>query len=173
MIMNQIVQLRNKLIIIFVVFALIVLCMFAIYNYVIIEKSAYQNLNHTTKAVKDSEILHKIDEVHQFYEEKGYHIFEGIDKDNQAVYLFVPVESKKKSKEWKTVYQDDINSQEKIESNWKKECKQCDLHYITPAMIEENALWEIVYTDQSNYVMEYVQMKDGEHYERIVLKQNE
>src|SRR5699024_2081540 len=113
MIMNQIVQLRNKLIIIFVVFALIVLCMFAIYYYVVIEKSTFQNLNYTTKAVENSEILKEIDEVHQFYEEKGYHIFQGKDEDNEAVYLFVPVESKKKSKEWKTVYQSDTVSREK------------------------------------------------------------
>src|SRR5699024_9765262 len=140
----------------------------AIYYYVVIQKTTFEDLDKTMKAVENSEKIKEIDEVHQFYEEIGYHIFEGMNEKDEAVFLFVPIESVDDESAWKTFKKKDGQDIETVEASFTKECEDCKLHYIQPAMIEDNVLWEIVYTDESNrYVMEYVQMENGEQFERL------
>src|SRR5699024_1945746 len=100
--MNPTDRLRRKIVIIFGVFAIIVLTMFAIYYYVVIQKTTFEDLDKTMKAVENSEKIKEIDEVHQFYEEIGYHIFEGMNEKDEAVFLFVPIESVDDESAWKT-----------------------------------------------------------------------
>lgn len=67
--MNQIDRMRRKILIIFIVFGLIILLMFTVYYYVVIQKSVFDHIDQSTKAVNNSGKIHKIVETYQFYEE--------------------------------------------------------------------------------------------------------
>lgn len=80
------------------------------------------------------------------------------------IHLFYPA---------KTVVIDAKKTKEKqdIINQWQKQCDQCKLVKVTPAMIDEKPLWEVTYWQGSdNYIMDYLSIYDGDRFEQIRLK---
>src|SRR5699024_10805777 len=66
---------------------------------------------------------------------------------------------------------EDIIAEEQIYEKWRARGQHCDLIQISPAMIDNEPLWEITYKDDDMYTFHYVSMIDGTMSERLQLTQ--
>ncbi|MFD2133290.1 DUF5590 domain-containing protein [Pseudogracilibacillus auburnensis] len=141
-----------------------------------IDDSKLVDFDATEQIIYDKTDLTAIDDAYHFQEENEYHIVFGHDSDGEEWIAFVPLSKKTIKKDDIVVIRaDSVLTREQIENNWLKECKQCTLTGSTPAMINQQPLWELSYTDNANrYVIEYVSLKDGTTYEqmRLIRKYN-
>ncbi|WP_377559121.1 DUF5590 domain-containing protein [Ornithinibacillus salinisoli] len=126
----------------------------------------------TKEKVIDSTDIVEVNDIIRFHGNEYYHIVSGKTNKDIKQFVFVPItEDKEKKDEYIIIDQDDILSHDSIKRDWQNNCNDCNLIKIIPAIIEENPLWEITYTDDSNrYVMDYVSIYDGSQYEQLRLR---
>lgn len=166
-------QIKRKLIVIFIIFAIILLIMFALYYYAIIEQSKFEHLSKTTNVMKASSEMADIYETYQFYEKEGYHIFEGIDKNKDELFIFVPLETYKVVASWDFVYKKEIQSADKIRDKLITTCGRCNIKYITPGYIKDAPVWEVAFIDgKGDYILQYIEMNSGEQLEFLRFQRN-
>lgn len=121
------------------------------------DKTAAEILKHT--AITD------IIKIENFNGEKAYHVIYGIEDDVKKI-AFYPLEGEER--ELIIIDAEDIIPEARMIEHWMADCNACKLVDITPAILDENIVWELVYYDENNrYVFEYRSIYDGSHYEEI------
>ena len=97
-----------------------------------------------------------------------YHVIYGKTEENESVIVYVPED---KDEKITIVNQNEIISYDTVKEKWENKCINCELIDIVPAIIKEDALWEITYYDETKrYVLEYVSIFDGTEYEEFRFK---
>lgn len=152
------------------VFILLFLFSYFTYTYIKIENSKVTDGEKTEQFIFKETDLTTVDSIYQFQEEESFHIIIGSDNEGNKSIVFVPVKKSLSKDDLVVLSLNELVSVEQIEEEWQRECDQCTLIHSNPAMINEQPLWELTYTDHSNrYVIEYISLKDGKIYEQLRL----
>lgn len=156
------------LILLLILFSLLSFFVFQFY-FKTLEKKESQFVESRSQILSEK-LLKNIKSIEAFHELESYHIFFGLDKDDEDLIVFLPMESEEL--ETIIVKEEDIISKEELQERLLKECSSCHKISIKPAMMNEEPLWEITYFDQhERYNMDYFSMLNGKRYERLQLKQ--
>lgn len=142
---------------------------YSIYLYNTIQTSKETGLDESKAYAKDELNMKNITSIDRFQEEIQYHVIMGEMNDNEGVIAFIPIDD---NKEPIIIKQEDALSKSEIKSNWQTNCKNCELIKISPAMLDDEPLWEITFIDEKErYVLDYVSFDDGSSYEQLQFKQ--
>lgn len=142
---------------------------YSIYLYVHIEKQKAEGFHETKQHVLEETELIYIDRIKRFHSEKDYHIVFGLDEHGKDNIVFVSLSNDEK---FLVINNDDFVAEQFVYEQWTKSCDQCKFIQITPAIIENNPLWEITYVDHADkYTFDYVSIYDGKPYEQLQLQQ--
>lgn len=107
-----------------------------------------------------------IEKIEKFNGEQAYHVVYGKTEDGSEKIIFYPLAGSEK--QLTTVDADEILPESKMIGMWQSECPSCQLVKATPALLDNELLWELVYYDEENhYVFDYRSIYDGSHYEDI------
>ncbi|MBR7795581.1 MAG: DUF5590 domain-containing protein [Bacillota bacterium] len=141
---------------------------YMIFLYVDLKESKTAGYAETERQLLKANALTEVTAIKTFNGEKAYHVVFGKDGKEEKI-IFYPLEGKKKN--LTTINQSEIIAEDAIIDDWKQQCNQCEFVKITPALVNENALWELTYKDQSGrYVLDYLSIYDGSRYEQYRLK---
>lgn len=147
--------------------------MFVMYYYTIIERSKFEHLSKTTNAIEASGEMKEIHHTYQFYEKEGFHIFEGIDKKNEELFIFIPLETHRFVASWEFVFKKDIQSADGIRDQLLTDCNQCNFKYITPGYVNDSPVWEMAFIDENgDYILQYIEMNSGDQLESLRFQRN-
>jgi uncharacterized protein YpmB len=138
-----------------------------IYLYHTIETSKTAGYSEAeNKALKETDLV-KIDLIERFDGKKSYYILSGETKDGEKEMAFMPLNEKKKKKT-NLINESEIIPRESIIEKWSESCSSCKFIKIAPAMVNQKALWELTYVDESErYTMDYLSIYDGSRYEQF------
>lgn len=156
----------GKIAIYFIILILLLgIIFYGIYLYSYIESSKVSDLENTKSTMIETGQIDKVTEMYHFQDEKAYHILIGLDKNNKEKILFISMDSQN---DITVIEKDKTLSGEDIEKTILQECQDCNIINITPAMVDNNPLWEITYFDEKNrYVIDYLSMLDGSRFEQL------
>ncbi|WP_339227996.1 DUF5590 domain-containing protein [Oceanobacillus sp. FSL K6-2867] len=142
---------------------LIILIALGIYGIVLynnLYNSKTAGFDETSKQILSQTSITEIDKIEQYNGSKAYHVLFGKNGEGEEKLIFYPLEGKEKS--LTTIDKSEILTEEEIVSRWESECNNCKLIKVTPALEENEALWEIAYNDMNNdYVLDYKSIYDG------------
>ncbi|WP_047985288.1 cell wall elongation regulator TseB-like domain-containing protein [Ornithinibacillus californiensis] len=120
--------------------------------------------NAEERVIRDTEV-NQIVKTMRFHGNSLYYIVYGITASDEEVIVFVPQDSEV---DVRVVYQSEIIPEDALIQKWAKDCVGCEFIEITPAYIDDTALWEITYLDEvGRYVLDYVSIVDGTKYEEF------
>lgn len=159
---------QRTLIIISVIFVLLFISgmSYGIFLYMDLNKERTAGHEETEKELLNQTNLTDIIKIENFNGEEPYHVVYGEDEDNEKQIVFYPLEGNEKT--ITTVDASEVISDRNMLSMWQEECNSCELVKITPALLEDDILWELVYYDEENrYVFDYRSIYDGSQYEEI------
>lgn len=143
---------------------------YLIYLYVDIQKNKTKDFAQTKTRVLAETSIEYIDKIERYHDEHYYHIVYGSDTHGKDYIAFVPQNSEQT--DIRTVSKEEMLTESMIKSKWEKTCQACQFIHLTPAIIEDEILWELTYTTQKEqYVFNYYTIDDGELYEQIKLFQ--
>jgi uncharacterized protein YpmB len=134
----------------------------------------YMDLNEErTKGYRDTErellqqtSLAEVENIDNFNGEEPYHVVYGMDESGEEKIIFYPLRGQEKT--LTTISAGEILPARDMISMWQTECGTCSLVRITPALLDDERLWELVYYDeQDRYVFDYRSIYDGSRYEAI------
>lgn len=139
---------------------------YAIFLYMDLNEKRTAGFSETTREVLSQTSITEITNIETFNGEAAYHVVQGINESGEEKLIFYPLEGNEKT--LKTVDIEDIMPKQAVHKQWNSDCNSCQLIKITPALIEEEVLWELTYYDENNrYVFDYVSIYDGSPYEEI------
>lgn len=149
---------------------LIVGLIYGIYLYHTIEKSKVAEFAETEEKILQNTEIKKINAVDRFDGKTAFHILSGETKDGNKKIAFFPLNGKKK--ELTVIDESEIIPRQSMREQWNNQCKGCEFIKISPAMVNDEPLWELTYIDQSNrYILDYLSIYDGSRYEQFRFKQ--
>lgn len=135
------------------------------YIYVTVMQEKESGYDQARKKALVETNMTEIEEVERFHGEESYFVVSGIDDEKNLLLAYVPFENKQ---EIITVEQPETFTKDKIESDWRERCSSCPLTSITPAILDETAVWEINFrTNKDTYIYEYISMEDGSLFEQL------
>ncbi|MBM7598386.1 uncharacterized protein YpmB [Virgibacillus halotolerans] len=150
---------------IIILIILIIGFIYAVFLYYDVKGSKTEGFAETEKQILNATSITKIDKIEQFNGDEAYHVIFGKDNKDEKKIIFYPLKGKEKN--LTTIKQADIVSEDQIVNDWKAQCEQCKLVKVVPALVDDKALWEITYSDESGrYVLDYLSLYDGSRYEQ-------
>jgi len=148
---------------------LILICVYFAYLYHSIQQQKTDGFDKTKAIVLKQTDITDIEDISHFQDDTAYDIALGTTEDHKQQYVFVPKQNEKT--DLTTVDTEDTISKQQIINQWKKQCNQCELVRVTPAMIDEKPLWEMTYwIDEDQYIMDYLSIYDGKRYQQFRFK---
>lgn len=147
---------------------LVLLLLMIGYLYVTLMNEKTNGYNKAERRTLDETNITEIKNVERFHGEEAYFVVSGLDKDKQALFAFVPFEDEH---DIITIEQPETFTKDKIKRDWEEKCTSCALTSITPALVEDTAVWEINFrTNKDTYIYEYISMDDGSLFEQLRFK---
>lgn len=138
---------------------------YSVFLYQDIMESKTEGFAETESRILEATSLVFIDKIEQFNGSEAYQVVFGKNETNENKIIFYPLEGSEKN--LTVLDESEIISKETILKSWEEACGQCDFIKAVPAMKDENILWEVTYTDESDrYVLDYLSIYDGSRYER-------
>jgi len=137
------------------------------YLYLDIQAEKTIDFSNTKERVLAETNITNIETIERYHEKEYYHIVYGFADDHTEYIVFVPQSGEY---DMTVVQVDDIINEEAIMAQWEKTCQACTFIRLTPALLEDEVLWEITYVnDTDKYIFEYYTINDGQLYEQIKL----
>jgi len=149
-----------------IVFLIIIACfIYGIFLYSDLYESKTKGFDETNEQILNQTAITEIDKIEKFNGAKSYHVIYGKNENEEEKIIFYPLEGNEKN--LTTVDASETISQEQILQLWNEECESCDFVAISPAIIDDEVLWEIAYKDDQNrYVLDFFSMYDASRYEQ-------
>ncbi|MFZ3578142.1 DUF5590 domain-containing protein [Virgibacillus sp. DJP39] len=120
-------------------------------------------------AVIEKTSVSQIENITEYNGKNQFHVIFGSTNEGANKIVFVPLNEN--SGKLTTFNQAEIISQQEIKNSWAKQCEDCELIDITPAIENSEPLWEVTYIDDSNrYIFDYLSMFDGTRVQQYRLK---
>lgn len=142
---------------------------YLIYLYNHIQTNKTEDFVVTQERVFAETNIDHIDAIERYHDKQYYHIVYGTDAKEKEYIAFIPQTDEG---EIITISKDEMLSESTIKSNWKKSCQTCQFIRLTPAIIDDEILWELTYVTQADqYVFNYYTINDGQLYEQVKLLQ--
>ncbi|MDO6450744.1 DUF5590 domain-containing protein [Oceanobacillus profundus] len=142
---------------------LIILIALGIYGIVLYNNlydSKTAGFDETSRQILSQTSITEIEKIEQYNGSAAYHVLFGKNDANEEKLIFYPLEGNEKS--LTTIDKSEILTEEEIIERWQAECDSCELIKVTPALEENEALWEIAYNDMNDdYVLDYKSIYDG------------
>lgn len=162
------VNLKN-FILLLISLAILVVIIFVLIVYVYFDHSKVDDEDAVIGFIKDASDIENITRLDYFTDEETYDIVYGTDANDQS-YIAMNPSGNEDEEKLTVIKQDDVISKDRIEEDWQSNCDGCTLKKSGPAIIDEEALWELTYLDQEEkYIMEYISLEDGSTYEKFRL----
>ncbi|KKE79363.1 hypothetical protein WH51_07610 [Bacilli bacterium VT-13-104] len=144
---------------------IVVAVIFGVYIYLGTMKNKTANFEQTKEVILEQTPITKVDKIELYHGDEAYHLVYGSDKKGEEQIIFYPL--KGKEKDITTISMSEIIPKEQILQSWQKNCANCELNKISPALINDQLLWEITYYDENDrYVLDYFSIHDGSSYEQ-------
>jgi uncharacterized protein YpmB len=138
---------------------------YSIFLYQDIMESKTAGFTETESQILNATTLVSIDKIEQFNGDESYHVVFGKNEANEQKIIFYPLEGNEKN--LTVLDESEIISEQTITSSWQDACSGCELIKAVPAIKDENILWEVTYTDESDrYILDYLSIYDGTRYEQ-------
>lgn len=113
--------------------------------------------------------IETVNEITHFYGDSVYFIAFGTTDKNEKKIAFL--KNKKGKADISVIDYDKALSKKEVLAKWKDNCNKCELIKLTPAMIDNEPLWELTYLENDNrYIIDYLTMKDAKRYEHYNFK---
>lgn len=140
---------------------------YLIYLYFDIQAEKSRDFVKTKERVLAETNITDIQTIERYHEQEYYHIVYGFAADGTEYIVFAPQTTEN---DLTVIRTDDIIDEHAILSKWKKTCETCKFIRLTPALIDDEILWELTYVnDTDKYIIEYYTINDGQLYEQITL----
>lgn len=153
----------HKTFIIFIAI-IVVITIFGVYLYQDTMKNKTTNFEQTKEVILEQTPITKVNKIELYHGDEAYHLVYGSDDKGEEQIIFYPL--KGKEKDITTISVSEITPKEQIIQSWQKNCGDCELNKISPALIDDQLLWEISYYDENDrYVLNYLSIYDGSSYE--------
>ncbi|PKR78824.1 hypothetical protein CEY16_03465 [Halalkalibacillus sediminis] len=121
-------------------------------------------------ALKETPLTEASD-TRTFNAEHSYVTVFGEDESDNGLIVFVPIEEEADSTiDW--VEQSNGLTEKEMLDEWRESCSDCDLKQIVPGKMNEQFVWEIIYTNQSRYYFQTFKFETGELYDSISFSKN-
>lgn len=134
-----------------------------------IQQSRTVNYQDSKQEVLDKTNVSQIENIAKYNGEHQFHVIFGATKNDGNKIVFVPLG--KKNKRLTVIDGSKIITKQQIMDQWKQQCQNCELIDITPAMENNEPLWEVTYVDDSErYIFDYLSVYDGTRIQRYRLK---
>jgi len=152
--------------------AVVLFCIiYAIVLYNNLYDSKTANYSETEEVILEQTSLKEIDTIEHFFGDEAYHVVYGKNEQGEEKIIFYPLEEEDGEKNITTIDFENVLSKEQIIQEWQQNCTSCQFVNLTPALLDEEELWEVAYQDEQNrYVLAYYSMDDAEIYERLFFK---
>ncbi|MGM8213947.1 cell wall elongation regulator TseB-like domain-containing protein [Bacillaceae bacterium W0354] len=98
--------------------------------------------------------------------EQSYTVLKGDNNDKEIIYVFVP-KNISNSDEIKWIEQSEGLTKEEIISQFNNSCNHCDLLQVTPGILNDQFIWEIVYETNERILFQTFRFTNGELYDSI------
>jgi uncharacterized protein YpmB len=139
---------------------------YGIFLYMDLNEKRTMGYEETKRELLNQTNLVEIFTIDNFNGEKAYHVVHGENESGEEKIIFYPLEGKEKR--ITTIDQSEIVPKEQMRGHWQQECINCQFVDITPALLDEEAFWELTYYDEKDrYVFDYRSIYDGSPYEEI------
>ncbi|RDW22066.1 DUF5590 domain-containing protein [Oceanobacillus chungangensis] len=140
---------------------------YAIFLYNDLYESKIEGFAETEKQILAQTAIIEVDKIERYNGESPYHVVHGKNEDNEEKIIFYPLIGNEKN--LTTINKADIISEQQILNAWQNQCSQCQLVHISPALMEQEPLWEIAYykDNKSKYVLDYLSMDDASRKEQL------
>jgi len=143
---------------------------YSVFLYQDIIESKNDGFAETESQILNATSLVSIDKIEQFNGAESYHVVFGENEANEQKVIFYPLAGTEK--QLTVLEEDEIVSEQTIINQWQDSCGECELIKVVPAIQDENVLWEVTYEDESDrYILDYLSIYDGSHYERYQFTQ--
>ena len=134
-----------------------------LYNDLVDSKTS--GYNETAEQILNNTSISEIEKIEQFNGAKSYHVIFGSNEKNEKKIIFYPLEGNEKN--LTTINQSEVIPSEEIFGQWEEQCMDCELIKIVPALVNDKALWELTYKNNSNqYIIDYLSIYDGSRFEQ-------
>ncbi|AXI09328.1 hypothetical protein CV093_11060 [Oceanobacillus sp. 143] len=140
---------------------------YALFLYNNLYESKVEGFAETKKQILAQTAITEVDKIERYNGDSPYHVVYGKNKENEEKIIFYPLNGKEKN--LTTVDQADIILEQQILNAWKNQCNHCELVHISPALMDQEPLWEIAYYEdnKSRYVLDYLSMDDASRKEQL------
>ncbi|MCF3941616.1 cell wall elongation regulator TseB-like domain-containing protein [Oceanobacillus alkalisoli] len=159
---------RKWLIFSMITFLLLFISMFIYGIFLYMDLNSERTEGHEAtkrELLKQTEIT-EISKIENFNGEAAYHVVYGKSEEGNGKIIFYPLEGNEKT--LTTVDSTEVLAPSSMIDRWQSDCRTCQLVKITPALLDEEILWELVYYDENDrYVFDYRSIYDGSDYEEI------
>ncbi|SRR5690625_3471083 len=141
-----------------------------IYLYFDIQANKTEGFDEAKQIALQNTTLVDVDQIVRFHGDEPYYVLFGKSAEDEELLVFVPF-NYEPDDPLIVVNQLEIMSEHTIINSWEQECHQCKFIKITPGILNDEPLWELMYIDSSDrYVLDYVSMYDGSPYEQLRFK---
>jgi len=132
---------------------------YGVYLYNNLYDSKTAGFNDTSQHILNQTAITEIEKIEQYNGSASFHVIFGKNAEDEEKLIFYPLEGNEKS--LTTIDRDEIIPEEDIVNQWQSSCDGCEIVKVTPALENNEALWEITYKDKNQYAIEYVSIYDG------------
>ncbi|RLL48230.1 hypothetical protein D8M04_02845 [Oceanobacillus piezotolerans] len=148
---------------------LIIAIVYGIYLYNTIYDSKTVGFNETVNTIIEQTSISDVTSVERFHGDEAYHVVLGETEKGEEQIIFYPLEGKEKN--ITSVPTSEILPKDAILQDWYNSCDSCKFVRITPAILEDDVLWEIAYyTEDGRYGLDYISMYDGTLHEQYFFR---
>ncbi|ASN05533.1 hypothetical protein CFK40_11180 [Virgibacillus necropolis] len=134
-----------------------------------IQESRTINYQDSKEKVLSKTNVSQIETITEYNGEHQFHVISGTSKSGENKIVFIPLS--KKNNELTVIEESEIITRQQIKDQWKQQCQNCELIDITPAMENNEPLWEVTYIDGSDrYIFDYLSIYDGARMQQYRLK---
>ena len=162
-------QIKKKYIVIGII-TLIVLFLVALFSILMVtsyntKKDHKDHMERVAEIALEHGPIESVDESFEFNGESSYFVYLGKNNEDKAYYVFVP--KTEKVEEMKTLEQENGLTKEEMLNQWYSQCTHCELVSISPGIIQDRFIWEVIYTTSEQYYFQNFHFSDGEIYDSI------
>ncbi|MDV2580803.1 hypothetical protein [Alkalibacillus haloalkaliphilus] len=129
------------------------------------EQRTYSNI------AVDHSPIETIEDDFYYNGEQTYTVVQGVG-DGERYFTFVPKKDNLEEDDISWVLESEGVSKDDILSEWQQDCSNCNLLHITPGIMNERTIWEVVFEDDDRMYFRTYLFETGELYDSISFSKN-
>ncbi|WP_343782550.1 DUF5590 domain-containing protein [Alkalibacillus silvisoli] len=115
--------------------------------------------------------IETVEKDYAYNGEEDYTVVQGIDED-ERYYTFVPKKEELNEDDVEWILEDEGITEEELISEWRKDCSNCKLLNVTPGIMNDQFIWELIYENENRMYFRTFLFETGELYDSISFNKN-